>query len=411
MIISDDVTGALDTGIQFVKNHVKTAVFTDDSQFSSGSCDAEAVVISSDTRNASSDAAYTAIRRIVHAGMDAGIEWFYKKTDSALRGNIGSELQAVMDETGADTVHFAPALPHMNRYTRNGVHYIDGVPAGESIFASDTYSPVKHSAVADIIHEQSAVPVTVHTGPEPGAEPGIHVYDATTNEDLSAVAAALKQQGSCRILAGCSGLAQFVPELLDLEGTASPELTLKKGLLVICGSTNQVTKDQLNDAKLRGFVRRTLNPHMTLEENWVKTSECRQYLDACRNDLNRTGRLIIDTNDRNPGETERYAREHGLSSEAVRTGISAALGILLKRMLDSGVRCTLLLTGGDTLLGFMKQIGAGQLTPIKEEAPGVVLSKLEYNGYDYPVITKSGGFGNRELLSELAERTDKGDEK
>ena len=59
----------------------------------------------------------------------------------------------------------------------------------------------------------------------------------------------------------------------------------------------------------------------------------------------------------------------------------------------------------------MKQIGAGQLTPIKEEAPGVVLSKLEYNGYDYPVITKSGGFGNRELLSELAERTDKGDEK
>ena len=411
MIISDDFTGALDTGIQFVKNHVKTAVFADDRQFSSGSCGAETVVINSDTRNASSDEAYTVIRRIVRAGMDAGIECFYKKTDSALRGNIGSELQAVMDETGTDAVQFVPALPHMNRYTRNGVHYIDGVPAGESIFAKDNYSPVRHSAVADIIHEQSAVPVIVHTGPEPGNEPGVHVYDAKTNEDLSAVAASLKQQGACRILAGCSGLAQFVPELLDLDGTASPKLPLQKGLLVICGSTNQVTKDQLTDAQEHGFVRHTLAPHMTLDENWVKSDECEQYLDACMEDLSHTGRLIIDTNDRNPGETEHYACEHGLSAEAVRTGISGTLGTVLKRMLDSGVRCTLLLTGGDTLLGFIKQIGAGQLTPIREEAPGVVLSKLEYNGYDYPVITKSGGFANRELLSELAERTDKGDEK
>ena len=411
MIIADDFTGALDTGIQFVKNHVKTAVFADDRQFSAGSCAADAVVINSDTRNASSDEAYAVICRIVRAGMDAGIEYYYKKTDSALRGNIGSEIRAVMDETGADAVQFVPALPHMNRYTRNGVHYIDGVPAGESIFANDNYSPVRNSAVADIIHEQSAVPVFVHTGPEPGNEPGVHVYDAATNEDLSAVAAALKQQGSCRILAGCSGLAQFVPELLNMEGTAHLGLPLRKGLLVICGSTNQVTKDQLSDAEQHGFVRHTLTPHMTLDETWVRTNECRQYLDACRNDLNRTGRLMIDTNDQNPGETERYAHEHGLSAEAVRTRISAALGILLKRMLDSGVCCTLLLTGGDTLLGFMKQIGAGQLTPVKEEAPGVVLSKLEYNGYVYPVITKSGGFGNRELLSELAERTDKGDEK
>ena len=410
MIIADDFTGALDTGIQFVKNHVKTAVFADDRQFSPGSCAADAVVINSDTRNASSDEAYAVIRRIVRAGMDAGIEYYYKKTDSALRGNIGSEIRAVMDETGNNVVRFVPALPHMNRYTRNGVHYIDGVPAGESIFAKDNYSPVRHSAVADIIHEQSDVPVIIHNNPEPGCEHGIHVYDAETEEDLQSVSAALKQQGSCRIFAGCSGLAQFVPELLNMEGAAHLELPLRKGLLVICGSTNQVTKDQLNDAEQHGFVRHTLAPHMTLDETWVKSDECEQYLDACRNDLNRTGRLMIDTNDRNPGETEYYAREHGLSAEGVRTGISAALGILLKRLLDGGVRCTLLLTGGDTLLGFMKQIGAGQLTPIKEEAPGVVLSKLEYNGYDYPIITKSGGFGNRELLSELAERTDKGDE-
>ena len=410
MIISDDFTGALDTGIQFVKKHVKTAVFADDSSFSADSCGAEAVVINSDTRNASSEKAYSVIRRIVREGRRVGIECFYKKTDSALRGNIGSELQAVMDESGTNCMQFVLALPHMNRYTLNGVHYIDGIPAGESIFAHDNYSPVRHSAVADIIHEQSDLPVIVHTGTESGDERGIHVYDARTEEDLAAIAAYLKQSGQYRLLAGCSGMAQYVPELLDLAGTASADLPLRKGLLVICGSTNQVTKKQLEYAEAHGMTRRTLSPRMTLDENWVNTEECSEYLDACMEEIDRTGNLIIDTNDKEAGETEKYASEHGLTAEKIRTGIASTLGILLRRLLDNGVRCTLLLTGGDTLLGFMRQIGASQLTPVREEAPGVVLSQLDYNGCSYPIITKSGGFGNSELFFELAERTEKGDE-
>ena len=37
-----------------------------------------------------------------------------------------------------------------------------------------------------------------------------------------------------------------------------------------------------------------------------------------------------------------------------------------------------------------------------EVAPGVVLSRLGYQGKAYDVITKSGGFGERSLLTELA---------
>ena len=410
MIISDDLTGALDTGIQLVKKHVKIAVFADESTFSAAGCGAETVVINSDTRNASPEKAYSAIRRIVHEGRIAGIEYFYKKTDSALRGNVGSELQAVMDETGSDCLQFVPALPHMNRYTLNGIHYIDGVPAGESIFAQDRYSPVRHSAVADIIHEQSDLPVIGHSEPVSCGERGVHVYDARSEEDLAAIAAHLKKCGQYRLLAGCAGLAQYVPELLDLAGNASIELPLRKGLLVVCGSTNQVTKNQLEDAEANGFIRCTLQPRMTLDRDWIDTEECREFLDGCMEEFGRTGRLIIDTNDRETNETKRYAEEHGLKTEAIRTGIVTALGMILKRLLDRGMHCTLLLTGGDTLLGFMKQIGVSRLTPVQEAAPGVVISLLDYNGCSYPVITKSGGFGNRELLSELAEQTKKGEE-
>ena len=410
MIIADDLTGALDTGIQLVKKHAETAVFADESTFSAAGCGAETVVINSDTRNAAPEAAYSVIRRIVHEGRMAGIEYFYKKTDSALRGNIGSELQAVMDETGSDCLQFVPALPHMNRYTLNGVHYIDGIPAGKSIFGQDSYSPVRHSAVADIIHEQSDMPVIVHTEPVSCGERGIQVYDAQSEEDLAAIAAHLKKCGQYRLLAGCSGMAQYVPELLDLAGNVSAELPLRKGLLVVCGSTNPVTVNQLEDAEAHGFIRRTLQPRMTLDRNWIDTEECREFLDACIRDFGRTGRLIIDTNDKEANGTKQYAEEHGLKTEEIRTGIVSALGMVLKRLLDSGVHCTLLLTGGDTLLGFLKQIGVNQLTPVREAAPGTVISLLDYNGCGYPVISKSGGFGNRELLSELAEQTQRGEE-
>ena len=77
MIIADDFTGALDTGIQFVKNHVKTAVFADDRQFSAGSCTADAVVINSDTRNASSE--IVGARRIPCRWVPASRD-YYKKT-------------------------------------------------------------------------------------------------------------------------------------------------------------------------------------------------------------------------------------------------------------------------------------------------------------------------------------------
>ena len=65
---------------------------------------------------------------------------------------------------------------------------------------------------------------------------------------------------------------------------------------------------------------------------------------------------------------------------------------------------TLLLTGGDTLLQCMNSVGVRELEPACELERGVVLARFTYKGCTRHVITKSGGFGNRELLLELADR-------
>ena len=64
----------------------------------------------------------------------------------------------------------------------------------------------------------------------------------------------------------------------------------------------------------------------------------------------------------------------------------------------------LLLTGGDTLLQCMNSVGARELEPVCELESGIVLARFTYQGRTRYVITKSGGFGQEDLLVELADR-------
>lgn len=63
---------------------------------------------------------------------------------------------------------------------------------------------------------------------------------------------------------------------------------------------------------------------------------------------------------------------------------------------------TLLITGGDTLLQCMNYMGVDQVEPVCELSSGVVLSLVTYQGHTRCVLTKSGGFGQETLVTDLA---------
>ena len=96
-----------------------------------------------------------------------------------------------------------------------------------------------------------------------------------------------------------------------------------------------------------------------------------------------------------------YAAKKGYSIEDVRVRISETLGYLLKKLIDAGMEGTYLITGGDTLIGFMKAIGVSELEPVNEIRPGCVLTSLNYQNKKHYVITKSGGFGQERLIEQL----------
>lgn len=152
LILADDFTGALDTGVQLTKFGVSARVVTDvkydmDRLFE----DCDVLVIDTETRHVRPEVARETTRKLA-AQATHTVDVIYKKTDSAVRGNIGAELEGVLRGTeNGKTVHFVPAYPALNRLTRNGVQYVDGLPVSQSVFGQDPFEPVRYSNVCDIL--------------------------------------------------------------------------------------------------------------------------------------------------------------------------------------------------------------------------------------------------------------------
>jgi uncharacterized protein YgbK (DUF1537 family) len=229
------------------------------------------------------------------------------------------------------------------------------------------------------------------------------VWDAETDEELKDLGQYLYETNQMHLTAGCAGFAAVLPELLGLKGERRPDIELNSKLLVICGSVNPITAAQLDYAEKHGFLRIRLKPEERLNQEFWASSLGQEKLCQWKELLTQRSCVIIDSNDL-PGreDTWDYAKAHGLSLDEIRVRIATSYGYILKVLLEGGLESTLMITGGDTLLGCMEQLGVREMEPVCELAPGTVLSRFSLREKKNQVISKSGGFGQETLLIDLA---------
>ncbi len=403
-VVADDFTGALDTGVQFAKAGVKVLVRMD-AAFDAAALpeDIEVLVVDTESRHLGPGEAFDVVYDAVDLAVRAGIPHIYKKTDSGLRGNIGAELAAALEASGARELDFVPAFPQMNRLTIGGTAYIGGQLVEDSVFGKDPFNPVKHSSIEEIIHLQTDVPVLSGTDPEEPEEPVIRVFDISSEGELSVTAEDIAKKNGIRLSAGCAGFAEVLPEFLKLSVSAEDkQIPFRGGLLVGNGSVNPVSIAQLNHAETAGFFRRRLSVEEKLDEGFWDTEEGKGRIAELKKLLEENRGVLLDTNDPLMSEdTPRYVEKLGISRETMRRRISGAMGKLLKELLALGEDRTLLVMGGDTLQSFLSQVGVKEMRPLKEMLPGTVLSEFHWNDKLYHLLSKSGGFGDPELIVEL----------
>ncbi|WJH37516.1 four-carbon acid sugar kinase family protein [Paenibacillus sp. CC-CFT747] len=151
----------------------------------------------------------------------------YKKLDSALRGNPGSECEAILEVTGAELCIVAPAVPRLRRTTSSGVQRIDGIPVHETEMGRDPMNPVLTSEVAAVLAQSSRYPDGHVAASSDPAETAAALRllasqgkryafcDALTDEHLDNLVSAGGQSGLRLVWAGAAGLGQALAKSLD----------------------------------------------------------------------------------------------------------------------------------------------------------------------------------------------------
>lgn len=404
LIIADDFTGALDTGVKFSAAGASTKIITDVHTNFTGD-GPEVLVLCVPTRHLSPREAYEAVRPVVERAAAAGIACIFKKTDSALRGNVGAELEATLDGSGQQELCFIPALPKMKRVTLDGIHYIDGVPVSQSVFGQDPFEPVTESYVPSLMALQSDVPVQVIPRDSQelrlSDEKCIYLFDCGSQEDLERQLTMLRDRGLLKVLAGCSGLAESLPAYLGLSGgyAKAYEKTTDR-LLVICGSVNPISSGQLDLAEQNGIPRIHLSMERLLGEDPQCAAAFQETADQLWAAYQNSSALVVDTLS-GSGDASVMEETAEWNLEEIRQRVSQRIAALLRELLDRGADARILIIGGDTLLAFLEATHCTELIPLGEPTPGVVLSLINYCGKQYEILSKSGGFGEEDLILTL----------
>ncbi|MDU5336631.1 four-carbon acid sugar kinase family protein [Enterococcus sp.] len=406
LIIADDFTGALDTGVQFSKQGIPTVVSTDTTiKFTEMNKEIDVLVIDTESRYLSFDEAYQLIHEIIVSAKKAEIPFVYKKVDSALRGNVSAEIKAVLDASKKSAIPFLPAYPEMNRVLIDGNLYIDQVPVSQSVFADDPYEPVKESNVLHRLKNEANLDGQLFKEELPEECKGILVFDAETDENLKQQAEILEQAELLSITIGCAGFAKVLAAKLFPE-SESTDYFLKKPLVVICGSINPITRKQVDYVDQQNYPRVSLTHHQLLQSNYWSKAEGQKEIDEYLSLMKRNSLILFETlSEETSLGIESYSREQGLDISDFRFKIGQSLGELTQAIWSKESENTFLFTGGDTLFQSMNVLGISQIKPIAEISAGVVLSSIEWKGQEIQVITKSGGFGNVELFEEVSQLT------
>jgi uncharacterized protein YgbK (DUF1537 family) len=394
LVIADDLTGALDTGVQFARAGVRTKVVTHGHLARVlRACGEPVLVVDTESRHLAADQAGSRVAFCVRAARARGIDRFYKKTDSTLRGNVGAELTALVSASGGRELFFVPALPKAGRVTRSGVQFVDGVPLHESSFARDPREPVLGTSVEGIIATQSGMPVvTVGRGENPATalaghgRPLIAAFDAETDGDLEAIAERLAICDMPHLTAGCSGFAAFLPRLHCLPTGGCDQIDLRPPLLIVSGSLHERSLGQLRNSELRGIPSLEVDPEAVTQSGWSRAA----------------ARKIVG-----------QLREHGTTIVRTRPILAAplptaetllrAIGRLVRQIVDSTAVSTIALFGGDTAFAVVGALGIRSLDPVGEICQGVVVCRAK-GARDRGVrnlVTKAGGFGPVDVVDRI----------
>lgn len=420
-IIADDLTGANDSGLQFSKYGLDTTVFLRDPA-PELLAQATVAVMDTETRAMDAESVATVVADVATRVRSAGISHVYKKVDSTMRGHVGLELLTVAQHLDANIVLMTPAFPEMKRTVEDGQLLIDGIPVDQTALARDPTWPIRDSDLVRLLgHDRAAMRCislkkaaledwrTLQAALAAAGGSLVNgricaVFDASTNEDLAALAVAgtvFAEQGHHKVLwAGSAGLAAHLPAAWGIPAEPPPDPALPPATrppLLVLGSVSPVAIRQLAELVAEtAALPVSMSPGLLLTASAERQAEIERACASLQSIIDQRRWPLILTTAHSREDVERttgMARRGGLSAWEAGQRISSALAEVARTMLEKDAVNRLVTTGGDTSWAVMSaaNISAVRVEGAIEAGIPVVTTRT---GPRRHIVTKAGGFGS-----------------
>jgi uncharacterized protein YgbK (DUF1537 family) len=395
-VIADDLTGSLDTGLQFHKKGLATFVPL---SWENPSVNGPALSLNTNSRNIPGNEAYTRVYRACRKIKAKGL---YKKIDSTMRGNVGREILAILDAREIPKAVVIPTVPVMGRTVEKGILRVQGVPLLRTPYAKDPFHPILTSRLPDLLARETGEPVgyiglkDVRKGPSflarriEARPERLLVLDTVSEADAESIA------GACSLLPGevlpCGSVT--LADKLRLPGvrpTKARKVKSKGPILIISASRNPRTADQVGDAR-KAFSFPLIEPDLARLTHPLMIAK----------EISSLEERIIPLFPKNKGVilTTTFQGHIEGKEENISKSLGRAAAALLKRKRFGG----LVLTGGDLAMGVFTHLRASALRIEDEVLPGIPMSTIADGPFaKLRLVTKAGGFGEKDAMVKIVQ--------
>ncbi len=424
-ILADDLTGAADSAARCRRFGLPATIFLDIPKLP---LPTGALAFTSDSRHLTAEAAGQRVHNMGASLPDVEGRW-YKKIDSTLRGNIGSELDALLDLVDAPAAVVCPSFPGQGRVLRNGILTAPelGPPAVHlpSLLRKQSRHPVAALSLEQVRGGELAAKMKhLMQGRDSftGKQRTVIAVDALTDDDLDRVVGAQQAGLPAALLCGSAGLVGALARRVGIEKGSSDVCASPRAHLFCADARDpraEASNSRLSANSAAGRLRSAGQSVLAVVGSGSDVSHrqidflLRSGGEASHPAVSRmlvlpeteaaaTATLdpeqpiwLLQQPRPHPGTVLEGAEARQRADHLARVSVAA----LARRPVD-----LLLLVGGDTAMPILRQLDAARLSVERELLPGMPLCSAVIDGRQTLVVLKPGHFGEEGTLVALLDR-------
>ena len=420
-IVADDLTGANDTALQFFIKGSNTEIIFDTDENIQNHPNVGTFALTTESRNIDAkEAAQKVWEGAKKLKDNLSVEYFYKKIDSTLRGNIAVETLAMLDAIGYDAAVIAPAFIREGRITIGGYQLLKGVPIERTDAARDSYAPIYDSYIPDILKKQvnesfydsiatiqlnvvakGAGPITTKLNELVSGGKKLIVIDAVSAIDLEQVVLAISKSQYNILPVGSAGLANALGNVWLPENNIEhiQKIIPKLPKLILSGSKNSMTTAQINKLLLDDDINNVYSIDLKLQD--ILSNDSDAMAERIIHNFGKDNIVIAHVSKIQDETQEEKGKEklidEGITKEMLASMITDYLANIAQKVKKMS-ECILITIGGETSYKCTNAVNCEYLQVVDSILPAISLCMDSNAGF---IVTKSGNMGSITALVDI----------